>query len=93
MTLRTFAGLLLLALALACFRLEVPTETSTLPELDSLALYPDSISLQVGDTVQLTAVGYLGDSVAVCSGACDTVPGASGAVQVDMKRLVRVDAR
>lgn len=42
---------------------------------DSLSLYPENIELEVGETVQLTAAIYAGDSVIACSGSCDTIPG------------------
>lgn len=43
--------------------------------LDSLDIYPDEITVQVGETSQLTAVAFSDDSLVACSGACDTIPG------------------
>ena len=42
--------------------------------LDSMTVYPAELSLQVGDTAQLTAALYMDGQVVGCSGACDTVP-------------------
>lgn len=84
MRLRTSATLTLIVAilfgwGLMCIRVETPTEPTA--TADSLNVYPDSISLQVGDTVQLTAVAYDGDSILACSGACDTIPELSASQQ------------
>lgn len=51
------------------------TAVDSVTYLDSLSLYPDSIEMEVGDTVQLTAAVYVRDSIVACAGACDTIPG------------------
>lgn len=40
---------------------------------DSLTMYPTSITMQPGDSVDLTAVLWLDGQVVGCSGVCDTV--------------------
>lgn len=70
--------------ACTSFQYTAPTSTPPPPDslevnpqqtlaLDSLVLYPDSIQMEVGDTVQLTAAVYKDGYVVGCSGACDTV--------------------
>jgi plastocyanin len=51
------------------------TTRLVLPEMpiDSLVVTPESVTVQVGDTVQLTAVVWAGGAIVACSGDCVSV--------------------
>lgn len=70
--------------ACATFQYTAPTSLPPAPDslevdpqaaiaLDSAVLYPADLTLQVGDTAQLTMALYVDGQVVGCSGACDTV--------------------
>jgi plastocyanin len=41
--------------------------------IDSLVISPESVTVQVGDTVQLTAIVWAGGAIVDCSGDCVSV--------------------